>query len=643
MKIKKRYSKVLGLTLLTLVIALIAAQCGAAPVVEEPAPAPAEEETQAEEQAPVAEEEVAEEPAAEAEVAAEEEAAAAEEEPAAEAEAEEAAPTEEEVASEEETTDVIEESQAAKATELQGGITVTTDEEVSSPRSNFGGEYRDLATSEAVSFHPYLTTDSTSSGYQAMVYTGGLLRLDENTLEYIPNMAESYSISEDGLTFTFNLRKDMKWSDGEPITAQDFKWTYDQVTKPENEYPYLSQLEFITSYEALDDYTLEVKIEELYAPALGQMSGLITPLPQHVWEGLDWSDPETNPEINNPSVVSGPYKLEEWKRDQFVIFEANENYWYHGAPNITRQTLEIVPNADIAYEKMKSGETDTGIITPDNLEEAKQLENINVYEWWPAASGWTYVGLNMREGFPTHDVRIRHAINYAIDKQLITDEVQLGNARRMCSIYPDTSWVYNPDVPCYEYDPDKAIELFAEAGYTLEGDQMLDENGEQLTLSLLYVTPSDTSELIALAVQDYLKDVGVAVDLQALEWNSFLEETDSDSPSWDMFLGAWRATIEPHIMFTIWAEENIPDLNSVAYINKEVEALFEEAGATYDTEFRKEKYQEIQRIIAEDAPYVFLYYRKSWSGQNVRVKGIEPTALGIGWNTEDWFIEEAPE
>jgi peptide/nickel transport system substrate-binding protein len=536
---------------------------------------------------------------------------------------------------------VVEESQAAKATELESGITVVSDEEVSTPRSNFGGEYRDVATSDAVSFHPYQTTDTASGGYQGMVYTGALLRLHEDTLEYIPNMAESYTISEDGLTFTFNLRQDMKWSDGQPITAHDFKWTYDQVIKPENEFPYLSQLEFITSYEALDDYTLEIKIDEVYAPALGQMSGLITPLPKHVWEKLDWSDPEKNPEINSPSVVSGPYKLVEWKRDQFVVFEANENYWYHGAPSITRQAQEIVPDQDIAYQKMKSGETDTGSITPENLEEARTLENINVYEWWPAASVWTYIGLNLREGYVTSDLNVRRGLAYAIDKDLLTEEVMLGQGKRLCSTYPETSWVYNPDVPCYDYDPDQALAEFAKSGYTLQDGKLVDEAGQPLTLKLIYgPNTNQTRELIAVTVQDYLSDIGIDVEVQALEWASFLDATNAEEPDWDMFIGAWRATIEPHIMFTIWSEENIPNLNSVAYINPKLEALFEEAGKTYDTEFRKEKYQEIQAILAEDLPYVFLYYQKTWSGQNKRIMGIEPKALGIGWNSEDWYIEE---
>ncbi len=549
------------------------------------------------------------------------------------------AETEATVTSQEVVTSTVEQSQAAQSTQLQG-VSVTSDEEVSSPRTNYGGEYRSVTTSDAVSFHPYLTTDTASRGYQGMVYTDGLLRLDENTLEYIPNMAESYTIAEDGLTFTFQLRQGMLWSDGAPITAQDFKWTYDQAKNPDNEFPYLSQLEFITAYEALDDYTLEIKIDEIYAPALGQISGLITPLPKHIWENLEWGDPEQNPEINQPTVVSGPYKLAEWRRDQYAIFEANENYWYHGRPNFDRYVIEIVPDQDIAYQKLKSGESDTGTISPENLEEARQLDNITVYEWWPAAASWSYIGLNMREGFATHDMNVRYGLNYAIDKQLLTDEVMLGQANRLCSVYPETSWVYNPDVPCYDYDTEQALAAFTEAGYTLQDGQLVDENGEQLTLSLVYgPNTSKVRELIAITVQDMLSEIGIKVEIQALEWASFLETIQAEEPDWDLFIGGWSATIEPHIMYTIWAEESIPSLNSVAYINKEVEQIFQEGGATYDVAVRKERYQTVQRIIAEESPYIFLFYNKSWSGQNIRVQGIEPTALGIGWNSEDWYIE----
>lgn len=596
------------LILLLLVFALIAAQCGAAPAVElAPSDKPA-----AQEEAKPAEEEAQPIEAAATEEAAEGEAIA----------------------------DSVAGSGLAK--ELAVGVTVVTDEpDVSTLRTQKGGEYRNVSTSDAVSFHPYTTSDSASWAYQGLVFSGALLRLDEKTLEYVPNMAESYTISEDGLTFTFKLRQGLKWSDGQPLTAHDFKWAYDQVIKPENEFPYLEQLEFITSYEALDDNTLQIKIKEIYAPALGQMSGLITPLPKHIWEKLDWTDPEKNPEINNPTVVSGPYKLVEWKRDQFAVFEANENYWYHGAPNITQQTIEIVPDQDVAYQKFKNGESDTAPITPEQLDEARQLDNATVYEWWPVGARWEYIGLNMREGFVTHDINVRHGLNYAIDKELLTEEVMLGQAKRLCSIYAETSWAYNPDVECYEYDPDKAIEAFAKAGYTFQDGQMLAKDGQQLKLKLIYgPNTSKVRELIAVSVQDYLKEIGIEVEIQALEWASFLEAIKAQEPDWDMAISGRGSTPEPHTGSVWWSEDNIPDLNSVAYINKDVETLFKEGAATYDLAVRKEKYGEIQKILADDAPYIFLWYQKSWSGQNKRIQGIEPTLLGIGWNSEDWYIAE---
>lgn len=591
--------------LIMAVLVITAAQCASAPAAPEN-PAPSQAETQP----------------AEADSAAPTEASATE------------APADENIA----------ESVAGSglAKELEKGVTVVTNEaDVSPPRTKLGGEYRDVATSDAVSFHPYTTSDSASFAYQAQVWSGSLLRLDEKTLEYVPHMAESYTISEDGLTFTFKLRPGLKWSDGQPLTAHDYQWAYDQVIKPENEFPYLDQLEFITAYKALDDQTLEIKIKEIYAPALGQMSGLITPLPQHIWEKLDWLDPEKNPEINKPTVVSGPYKLTEWQRDQYVVFEANENYWYHGAPNITKYNIEIVPDQDVAYQKMKSGESDTAPITPEQLDEARQLETINIYEWWPVGARWEYMGLNMREGSPTHDINVRHALNYAIDKELLTDEVMLGQAKRLCSIYAETSWAYNPDVECYEYSTDKAVEAFAKAGYTLKDGQMLDKDGQPLKLKLIYgPNTSKVRELIAVTVQDFLKEIGVEVEIQALEWASFLDAIKAQEPDWDIFIGGRGSTAEPHTGSVWWSEENIPDLNSVAYINKDVERLFVEAAATYDLEVRKQKYGEIQQILAQDAPYVFLYYQKAWSGQNKRIQGIEPTILGIAWNSEDWYIAE---
>lgn len=617
--------KRLLLALLVLGLIGILAACGpsTSPTQEADPPAPATSEAAAEESTP-----------AEAEPASDSEADTGETETETETE------TEAQTAAEEEEPQVIDEENRL-ASEVYGLIAETDEPDVSAPRERLGGEYRTVQASDAVSFHPYITSDASSSGYQALVYSGDLITVDENTLDYKPFAAERYEISDDGLTFTFYLRKDLKWSDGTPITAHDYEWTWNQMMDPVNEYPYFSQLEFIKSYKALDDYTIQAKIDEIHAPALLNIGLAVTPLPRHIWADLPWNDPEANREINSPSVVSGPYKLVEWQRDQYTIFEANPDYWYHGAPNIQKYIIETVPDQDIAFQKLKTGEVDSSTMTPEQLEEARSLDHLTVYEWWPAQTIWTYLGMNMREGYVTSDINIRRGIAYAIDKELLVDEVWLGQARRLCAIYAPTSWAHHPDVPCYDYDPDKALEEFAQAGYTLQDDKLVNENGEQLKIRFLYgPNTSPTAELIAVTVQDYLKQVGIDMQIEGLEWSSFLDATDSEEPTWDMFLGSWRSGIEPHSAATIWAPENIPELNSVAYVNAEMTEAFEAAGATYDREERKQAYAIVQEIIAEDLPYITLAYRKSASAKNDRIQGIEPTVLGIDWNQEEWYIEE---
>jgi len=173
---------------------------------------------------------------------------------------------------------------------------------------------------------------------------------------------------------------------------------------------------------------------------------------------------------------------------------------------------------------------------------------------------------------------------------------------------------------------------------------MMTPDGQPLTLKLVFgPNTNKTREQLALSIQGNLADIGIKVDIQALEWSSFLDaiQTKSD-PDWDLFLGGWSSTIEPQFMEQIWSEQNIPDLNSTGYVNKTVEQDFKDAGLKCDVDYRKAKFGEIQKIIADESPYVFLFYRKSWQGLNKRIAGIEPTPVGIGYNSLDWYITDTP-
>ncbi|MDP8923424.1 MAG: ABC transporter substrate-binding protein, partial [Chloroflexota bacterium] len=438
-------------------------------------------------------------------------------------------------------------------------------------------------------------------------------------------------------TYTFALRDDLFWSDGAPITSADYKWTFEQLLKPENQYPYISNLEPIASYEAPDPKTIVVKLKEPVVVGL-ETADAVTPLPKHIWETLDWSDPQRNPQIMAPTVASGPYVLQEWRKDDRAVFVANERY-YDGKPLIETFTYRIVPSNEIAFQMLKTGEVDFSGFAPDNYEEAKTLPNATVYEWWPAAASWLYIGFNFRRE-PWQDPQVRHALAHAIDRDGIAQYIQLGLAEPTYSVFPPSSWVYNPDVPKYQYDMEQAKALLDQAGWKPGPNGIRQKDGKPLTLKILYGPPtSKTFERVAQVAQQSWTDLGIQVEVQTREWGTYLNELKSEPFDWDVNLGAWSATIEPHFMQQIWLESSIPQLNAGAYVNKRVEELFEQGVREFDREKRKQIYGEIQRIMAEESPYIFLTYSKSYIGVNNRIGGIEPTSLGIGWNRERWFVK----
>ncbi|HTE86286.1 MAG TPA: ABC transporter substrate-binding protein, partial [Dehalococcoidia bacterium] len=198
---------------------------------------------------------------------------------------------------------------------------------------------------DAKSFHPYLTTDSPSAAYQGYVYGVGLSQRDPKSLEQIP-FGATWTVSADKKTYTFTL-KDIKWSDGQPLTTDDFVWTYQQAIKPENKFPYVDNLDLIDSYVAGDPRTLVVTLKDALTVGL-EAADQITPLPRHIWEKYPWGDPSKNPEINNPSVISGMWKLKEWKQEDHATFQANDAY-FDSRPNIDQMTVQVFGTPEVAF------------------------------------------------------------------------------------------------------------------------------------------------------------------------------------------------------------------------------------------------------------------------------------------------------
>lgn len=501
-----------------------------------------------------------------------------------------------------------------------------------------GGDFRAARARDAISFHPYLTTDATSRVYQDKVFASGLWLRDPQTLQPIPGMAESWTVSEDGKTYTFSLRRDLKWSDGTPLTAHDFVWTFVQAAKPEHEYPYIEGLANIASYIAKDDTTLEITLKEATCTALLNVD-VITPLPQHIWSKLDWSDPSKNPEINFPSVVSGPYKLKEWKRGDYITFVRNDLY-YRGAPYFDSYTIRIVPEASKQFQMLQAGEVDTAPVAPADFAKARQIAHLKLYEWTPAAPEWEFIGLNLRRPFLKNSV-VRQALAYAVPRDAIAAQVFHNLAQPTYSIFPPTMSVFAPDAPRYAYNLDTAKSLLQKAGYKLDASgKLVDSTNKAVPkLRILYNINNKTREQVGAVLQAQLQTLGIESELLYADFTTYVNYLRQEPFDFDLFLLGWRTPIEPYLSFQMWSEINIPHLNLSAYVNPEVERLFAQTNKPpCSSDARHQAFAQIQKIIATDVPYIFLVYHIGYAFVHQRVVPNPPSPLGIDYFPEQWFM-----
>lgn len=501
-----------------------------------------------------------------------------------------------------------------------------------------GGEYRIANTGDAPTLHPFKSTDTASNAYISRMFTGAVWRYNPETLDPEPWMM-SWKVSDDFKTVTFTLN-DIKWSDGKPVTAFDFQWTFDQAMKEENKWPYRADpARNIVSYKALDAKTLQVSIKDgkPLPVLLNKVDVLNTPLPQHIWEKYDWNDPKTNPEILQPSVVNGQFLLKEWKRDDHATFTRNDSY-FKGSPNIESITYRIVPNSQVSLQMLLNGEVDAGAVSNNDFEKAKASDKLNLYQWDPAAASWSYIGFNLRRA-PQNDVEFRHALAYAIPRDVLSKTVYNNLSKPTFSTFPPTSPFFNPNVPKYDFNMDTAKATLDKAGYKLDKDgNRLGKDGKPIKLKLMHNVPSPAREKVAVIAQEQFKQLGIQVEIITLEFGAYLQALKKEPYDWDLDLLGWSVPIEPSGVRDIWAEATIPDLNSGAYVNKKQEDLWDQGEKEFDPAKRKLIYQEIQRILAEDSPYIFTVYDTGWTFYNKRVTPNKATRVGVAYEFFNWFI-----
>ncbi|NDV22534.1 peptide-binding protein [Desulfovibrio sp. JC022] len=494
-----------------------------------------------------------------------------------------------------------------------------------------GGRFREPSIAEPLCLISTLSSDSASHSVASKIFVSPLKY--NKDIELVPYAAESFEVLEGGKLFKFKLREDIRWFDGQPLTAEDVEFTYQLMIDPNTPTAYAGDFKNVKEFKRTGKYTFEVRYDKVFARSLITWASDI--LPKHVLEGEDLN---TTKYRRNP-VGAGPYKLKEWVSGRRLVLEANEDY-FEGRPYIDELVYRIIPDLSTQFLELKSGSLDTMGLTPQQYSFQTQGGNWDrdFQKFKYLSFSYDYLGFNMESPF-FKDVRVRRAINYAIDKEEIVKGVLLGMGYPAMGPYKPGTWVYNDKLKPYGYQPEKAKQLLKEAGWwDSDGDAVIDREGKPFSFTIITNQGNSLRIKAATIIQNRLKGIGIEVKIRTVEWAAFLKDFILKG-RFDATLLSWNILQDPD-SYTVWHSSKAVagGLNFIKYKNSELDELLEKGRSTLDQKERKVIYDRIQEIMHEEQPYCFLYVPMSLPIFSSRIKGLKVEPAGLGYNANEWWI-----
>jgi ABC-type transport system substrate-binding protein len=453
--------------------------------------------------------------------------------------------------------------------------------------------------------------------------------------------------TEHNPVIVFHLRPGVRFHDGHPVTAQDVRFTYDAVMTPSNLSPRISDYQPVKSVEIIDPLTVRVVYKYLYSPGLGTWSMGI--LPRHLLdsEALRQEairrgiEPERftlrESQFNRHPVGCGAFRFREWRSGQYILLDRFPDYW-EGLPNYHQYAFRVIPDLLTQEMEFYAGTLDSYNVEPHQV---RRLEKDPTYQHFSGLSfGYSYIGYNLRRE-PFKDRRVRTALGMAIDVDRIIKYVLYGQGQQITGPFPEQTDYYGKEVKPLPYDPQAALKLLAEAGWTKGTDGWLQKDGKRLEFTLITNQGNNIRKAILAIAQDSWKQIGINVRTDVLEWAVFVQER-VEKHDFDALVLGWVMGIDPDL-YQIWhsSQTGVNQLNFVGFQNREADDLIMKVRQEYDHQKQVEYCHQLHRIIAEEQPYTFLYVGK-WtaildkrivirevdSGGKVRYHRIKPTPTG---------------
>lgn len=571
-------------------------------------------------------------------------------------------------------------------------------EVVDFPEGSFGGRIVETMAGDIATLNPLLIESVAGTTVMGRILDS-LVSLHPETGEVIPNLAKSWDISEDNLQYTFHLRRGVHWSDGAPFTAKDVLFTWktffakerdaltgevleDEQGRPKYRYPSRSTFSQLINgqeplVEALDAHTVRFTTPEVYAPFL-LFGGGEEILPEHVLEPafkagtlLEAWSLETAIQSPEEIVSLNMFVLESYRPGERIVFARNPNYWKvnpagERLPYVGRLITKIVPDANSSNVAFAQGMTDFEGIAPDNVAWVKRGEkrhdftvldmgpsNTTNFVWFnlnPGTdeNGRSFVSPHKLEWF--QDKRFRQAVSYGINREGIVRGVFFGRAQVLHGyVSPKRKFWYNDAIRKYPYEPERAKALFNEMGFRYTDGQLRDAEGRPVEFTLMTNSSNGLRVEMATVFKENMAELGIAVELQFLDFNTIITKTSSSFDYEACMLGLGGGAPDPYAGKDIlmsggrlhqWHPQQVEPATEW---EARIDALMLEIGRHTDVEKRKAYYFEVQEILAEQQPMIFLVSAKDYVGHRNRWKNLKPTLLGgLTWNMESLWTEPKP-
>ena len=447
--------------------------------------------------------------------------------------------------------------------------------------------------------------------FNKTVYSG-LIKYDLDGVTPIPDLAESWE-SDDARVWTFTLRSDVTWHDGEPFTAEDVKFTFDAMINPDITVTNRGSLITLTETEVIDPTTVRLTFAEPVASLPVGLGYLIFILPKHILEGTDLNDPADF--VANP-IGTGPFKFQEFVSGDHTTVVPNPDYFGEKA-KVDAVIFKQVPDLNSQVAQVLTGEIDVAFPEVQQLAAVENAPNLEIMFTTPIQ--YFFIGFNNRLPIFS-DVQTRQALAHAVDRQAIIEQVVQGRAIPATGpVHPRIEWAYNPDVTTYPFDVERAKALLAEAGWTPGDGGVLARDGAPFRFKLTSTSGNNTRQQINTAIQQYYRAVGVEAELEFLEPNVFDQALFGFT--FDCLMHFSQLYPEPDLINYYGTDK--PN-NYFGYSNPEVDELLAAGRATTDQAERAEIYKRFQEILADEAPVVFFYHPQEIDVINQRVQNYPP-------------------